>query len=484
MNGPRICTQPCNARRHTCCRAAAPHLRPTRKNAGRKRRRDARDNVANGGPLAIGPLAGGEQMVVGLLRLRFAAGVCVLAAGLLMGAGGAVAVADPGSSGSAAHGDDGADASGQQHSTGAKKPKDEPGGTDSKDGSLGSGGQSGQQPSSGAKKPKVEPVGTDTKDGTKDDSGLAAAVPDPVAAVPNVVAPVSEVAVAPVSEVVAPVSEVVAPVSDVVGPVSDVSALVQDMLTSVAGAVVPLTQLQSDLYSFLLGIAGVAPVSDVSALVQDMLTSVAGAVVLLAQLPSDLFSFLLGIAGVQPVVGGVGGTDGPGRSAAAGASVASRLPLGLPLAGISGPPLAGVSGLPVTGEATGVAPLDVIALGRASAVSGMAPLAPDAAFPIGAGSSFRHVFGELLLPVSLWALAAGALPGAGGLGFITLAGVRVGYRQAKAGVALRTTGIAHFARPGPLGIVRPMALRVVRPRALRVVRPGALSAEHLLDKVA
>ena len=43
-------------------------------------------------------------------------------------------------------------------------------------------------------------------------------------------------------------------------PVSDVSALVQDMLNSVAGAVVPLTQLQSDLSSFLLGIAGVEPV--------------------------------------------------------------------------------------------------------------------------------------------------------------------------------------------------------------------------------
>ena len=215
-----------------------------------------------------------------------------------------------------------------------------------------------------------------------------------------------------------------------------------------------------------------------------MLRSVVGAVVLLTQLPSDLFSFLVGIAGVQPVMGGVGGTDGPGRSAAAGASVASRLPLGLPLAGISGPPLAGVSGLPVTGEATGVATLDVIALGRASAVSGMAPLAPDAAFPIGAGSSFRHVFGEVLLPVSLWALAAGALPGAGGLVILFATGTRLGYRQAKAGFALCTTGIAHFARPGPLGIVRPMSLRVVRPRALRVVQPGALSAEHLLDKVA
>ena len=114
--------------------------------------------------------------MVGLSRLRFAAGVCVLAAGLLMGAGGAVAVADPGSSGSAAHGDE-HQRSGQQHSTGAKKPKDEPGGTDSNDGSLGSGGQSGQQHSTGAKKPKDEPGGTDTKDATKDDSDLGAAVP-------------------------------------------------------------------------------------------------------------------------------------------------------------------------------------------------------------------------------------------------------------------------------------------------------------------
>ena len=130
----------------------------------------------------------------------------------------------------------------------------------------------------------------------------------------------------------------------------------------------------------------------------------------------------------------------------------------------------------VTGEATGVATLDVIAVGRASAVSGMAPVAPDGAFPIGAGSSFRHVFSGLLLPVSLWALAAGALPGASGLVILFATGARLGYRQAKAGVALRTTGIAFFARPGPLGIVRP--------RALRVVRPGALSAEHLLDKVA
>jgi hypothetical protein len=392
-------------------------------------------------------------MMVGLLRLRFAARVCVLAVGLLMGAGGAVAVADPGSSGSAAHGDHETNASGQQQSTRAKKPKDEPGGTDTKVGSLGSGGQPDQQHSTAAKEPKDEPGGTDTKDGTKDDSNRGVRVSEPVDAVPNEVGSVSDRGatvsdpVDAVANEVAPVSEsdAVAPVPDVVGPVSDVPALVQDVLSSVAGAVVPLTQLQSDLYSFLLGIAG-----------------------------------------VQPVVGGVGGSHDRRLSAAAGPSVASRLPLGLPLAGILGPPLAGASRLPVTGEATGVATLDVIALGRASAVSGMAPLTPDAAFSIAAGLSFRQVFGELLLPVSLWALAAGALPGVGGLVILFSTGARLGYRQAKAGFALRTAGIASFARSGavPLGVVRSGSLVVIRPRALRVVRPGALSADHLLDKVA
>ena len=130
--------------------------------------------------------------------------------------------------------------------------------------------------------------------------------------------------------------------------------------------------------------------------------------------------------------------------------------------------------------------LDVIALGRMSAVSGMTPVAADAAFPIGAGPSFRHVFGELLLPVSLWALAALALPGAGGLTIFTAAGVRIGYRQAKAGFAVRAAGIASLARPGavPLGVVRSGSLVVIRPRALRVVRAGAFSPDHLLDKVA
>ena len=175
-------------------------------------------------------------------------------------------------------------------------------------------------------------------------------------------------------------------------------------------------------------------------------------------------------------------------SAAAGASVASQLPLVLPLAG--------VPGVPVAGNATGIATLlgvppstfgAMSQVGPASSLPGMAPPAPSGAIPMVCGSFLRHAR-ELPLPlaVSLSALAALALPGAGGLVILTGAGVRVGYRQAKAGFALRTAGIARFARPGavPLGVVRSGSLVVVRPRALRVVRPGALSAGCLLDKVA
>jgi hypothetical protein len=387
-------------------------------------------------------------------RLRFGAGVCVLAAGLLMG-GGAVAVADPDSGGSP-NGDDGTNASvqggtasspvgkitgtlpktlqdvastvgsgqqpssvtstvgsGQQPSSvtstvgSGRQPGQQPSSVTS---TVGSDPQPGQQPSTGAKSPKKEPGGTG--------SGRVAAVPDPVAAVPNVVASVPNL-VAPVTDVVAPVTDVVASVPNLVAPGSDAIGPVQDISTSVAGAV-PLTQPQSDLSAFLVSIAGVGPVGD-----------------------------------------GSGGIHGPGLSAAAGASVASQLPLG--------PPLAGIPGVPLAGNATGVATLDVNALGRASALSGMAPLAPEGAIPMGVEPFFQHVFSGLLLPASLWALANIALPGAAGLVILTAAGVRVGYRQAKAGFAVRAAGTARSASLGPLGVVRPGSLVVVRPRALRVV---------------
>src|SRR6476659_8870428 len=362
-------------------------------------------------------------MVIGLLRLRFGAGVCVLAAGLLMG-GGAVAVADPVSGGSPNSGDGGTNLPvrggtasspvgevagtlpktlqdvastvgsgrqpGEQSSSvtstvgSGRQPGEQ---SSSVTSTVGSDPQPGQQPSAGAKSPKNEPGGTG--------SGLIAAVPDPVTAVSDTVAAVPD-PVAAVPNVVAPVPNLVAPVTDVVAPVTDVIA-------SVPNLVAPVTDVLTQ-------------VSDVIAPGRYMPTSVADAVVPLTRPPSDLSSFLLGIAGVAPIEDGSGGIHGPGLEAAAGAS---PVPLG--------PQLAGIPGVPVAGNATRVEPLDVTLLGRVSALYGMAPQAPNGAFPMGAESFFPHDFDELLLIASLWALAAVALPGIGGLVIVTVVGVRIGY---------------------------------------------------------
>jgi hypothetical protein len=374
-------------------------------------------------------------------RLRFAAGVCLVAASLLMG-GGTVALADPGLGGSAPNGDDGthdsvhggATAGGPvgnvtdtvrqtiQGVTGTPGSTAHPGQQPSTGptSTLGSGRQPGQQPSTGATTPKTQAGGTDTAD-QKEDAGLVPVHPNPVAAVPNVVAPVTKAVVAPVTDVLPPVTDVVTPVTDVVAPVTNaVAAPITDVLASVTNVVAQITDVVSPVTDVVAPVTNVlTPVSDIIAPGQYMPTSVAGAVVPLTQPPSDVSSFLLGIAGVAPVQDGSGGIHRPGLAAAAGASGPSPVPLGLPFAG--------VSGVPVAGNATRVATLDVILLGRVSALSGMAPQAPNDASAMGAESSYPHIFDELLLIASLWAVAVVALPGVGGLVILTVVGVRIGY---------------------------------------------------------
>ena len=218
--------------------------------------------------------------------------------------------------------------------------------------------------------------------------------------------------------------------------------------------------------------------------VQNMLTSVFGAIVPLTQLQSDLYSFLSGLAGVVPAENGLGGIDGAGLSATAGASVASQLRLVLLLSGVPGVPVAGNTGAATRGGIFASIFGAMSEAGRASSLPGMAPPAPNSAIPMGVRSFLRHALHDLPVAVSpvavsMAALAAVALPGVGGLVILTLAGVRIGYRQSKAGFVLRTAGFARFARPGPLGVVRSGSLVVVRPRGLRVVRPGPLSAGSL-----
>ena len=408
-------------------------------------------------------------------HLRFAAGVCVLAAGLLMGApGAAVSFAKPPSSDSTAQSDGSTNASDPQPSTGgkkAKKAKKTSGGTDATKGEP----DSSQQPSTGTTSQTNAPGGTDATDKTTD-SGTGAttsgtgATTSGTGATPVIASSTSEAgAAAPNVEPAMTVPDVVAPVPTLVASVSDGIAWAQDMLTSVFGTVIPLTQLQSDLYSFLMGIDGAAPVVE------------------------------------------VGGFAGAGLSAAGDASVASQWPLM--------PPPAAIQGVPVAGNAAGVAQLGAMApfafgaiqLGRNASLPGMAPLVPNHAIPVGE-RVFGYARNELLPPASPSALAAGALsgaaglailtaagvlplslaalarialPGAGGLITLTAAGVRIGYRQAKASFAFRAAGIAGFARPGPLGVVRSGSLVVVRPRAAtRGHRGPASRAGCPFDKVA
>jgi hypothetical protein len=413
--------------------------------------------------------------------LRFAAAACVLVAGLLMGApGAAVSFAKPPSSDSTAQSDGGANASDQQPSTGGEKLKKTSGGTGTK-GHRDSGQQSAARTTS---QPNA-PAGTGATDETTD-SGPVAAVPGAVTSgtgatteqtgvtpfIGSSTSPAGAAAVGaeattsgtaapapPVPVVVAeapdvqpamPVTDVVAPVATLVASVSEGIAWAQDTLTLMFGTVVPLTQLQADLYSFLTGIAGTAPVAE--------------------------------------LWGGFAGD----------ASVTSQWLLMPPLVAIAGVPVAGTAA--VIGQREGMIEID-----RKSSWPGMAPLAPNDAIPM----FFGYVDSELLLPAaqsvlaagalsgiaglailnaagilpfSLAALAAIALPGAGGLLTLTAAGVRVGYRQAKAGFALRAAGIAGLARPGPLGVVRSGSLIVIRPRA--VARRRALTAAHPLQKVA
>ena len=143
---------------------------------------------------------------------------------------------------------------------------------------------------------------------------------------------------------------------------------------------------------------------------------------------------------------------------------------------------------------TAAAVLGVLANAGTAAADGQNVVNPDGMWGAADGAEQRGVDWVTAVhsidtsanvpPASPVALALLALPGAGGLTILTAAGVCVGYRQAKAGFALRTAGTASFARSEtvPLGVVRSGSLVVLRPRT--GARRRALSAGDPLQKVA
>ncbi len=324
-------------------------------------------------------------------------------------------------------------------------------------------------------KPAQQPVpATDSTTATGTNAPSTTAVPTP--AVSNSVESNSNDG-APATDPVAPLSSVspaspvtpvppVTPLSKVVDPITNAVTTVASSVETVPGMVLSLP-------------TSATPVADVITTVQNVLTSVTDAVIPLTQLPSDLAS-LLGVTAInQPVVLGSSVFATRPIAAVDVLAPASPLPQAVPIPGTWDVPLATSVAAPVV-----LGGIATAGLSQEVSTSGMAPPAPSSVSPPDVLSILKHTVGALLVPASLSALAAVALPGVGGLLIICAAGMRVGYRQAKAGWALQITGIARYAGPGPLGVVRSGTLVALRPRALRVVRPEVSRATALLDQAA
>jgi hypothetical protein len=411
--------------------------------------------------------------------VRFAAGVCVLSTGLFIGAaGGAVAAAEPDTeaSDSSATGDDSGSSQGSgTASSPAPSTTSNPVSsiTDSLQKTLqdvlstfGSGRTPGQPPSSGAASSTVEPAGSTETADENEDSGAATAA-SPVEPVPTVVEAVTNVE---------PVASVVEP-PPTAGPSDPTVMAFPNEVAPVPNVVLPVSTVVAGL---------VWITSDVIALVESMATSAAGAALLFTSLQADL-SALLGVPVVDPVRQGAEGRGGMGPSVKADAFLtAVRSPV-VPLQ-------TGIPGVTWADSETPAAPLEW----RATTLLGQESPLPetgsgsDGLVPVGVREFFQQAADEMRRTPALAALLGAALPGVGGLLVLTGAGIRLGYRQAKAGLTLRISGIARFASSGPIGVVRsgslvfvrPRALHVVRPRALHVVRPRAVGAGCVLDEAA
>jgi hypothetical protein len=435
--------------------------------------------------------------------LRFAAGVCLLSTGLLIGsAGGGIAAADDDSSGSSAQ------------SQSADNPGSPSQATSPASGSLASGPVASAAPTlqttlretiqrvvtntlgslakpghqAGPPKPPVteaETTGaeevTDTKADTKA-SDLTTGETISVASKSDDVASNSKVGSD--SNAVEPKPNVKASVPSALPAAFDRAEAVSKVIQPVANAMVTVAAVAQSIPGVLAALpTSTTPLADVIASLQTMLTAVGDAVIPLAtQLPSDLFTLLV-VPGDAPAATGV-----VGRSRALGSfttvvAPAPRSPLpppALPIPDLSGAPMLGNGAPPLT-----VADIEIAALSRDFSVSGAEALAPESASPTGVMSFLEHTIKAILVPASLSALAALALPGVAGLLIACAAGMRVGYRQAKAAMTARKSGIARFAGTGPLGVVRSGSLIALRrPRASRGAHSKPPRPLRLADQVA
>ncbi len=200
------------------------------------------------------------------------------------------------------------------------------------------------------------------------------------------------------------------------------------------------------------------PVADVITYLQASLTSMGGALIPLVSLPSEVANAVLSLTANLP--------DAVASPVSAGPATGY-----LPGAGLD-VPRAPVTPTNVGGDPSPRNPVTFALRGGFAAappVTGPArpATAPAASAPESHSNTPLLITGALaalLLSASLWALFAAALPGLGGLAAFSATGMRIGYRQAKAGTALYRSDLARFAPRGPIGVVRSDSLVSVHRR--------------------
>ena len=266
--------------------------------------------------------------------------------------------------------------------------------------------------------------------------------------------------------------------SEAAEPAQSLSTVLKPVTNSVATATNVFLSVPAVTFSLP---SSQTPAADVITLITAMHTSVNDVAVSLVHLPSDFASMLIlnALNATSPTV-----RVGAATSEAAPAAIAG------PVAAQPSPPSASVPFWvsPILGnnpEPTSIPAVATTLLSHEVSIPTTAPPATKVPDQSGLLPFLEHTLGKVLAPLSLLALAAVVVPGVCGLLLISGVGVRVGYRQAKAGLALRASGIARFAGPGPLGVVGSggqIALR--RPRPVRVLRLQASPTARFLEDTA
>jgi hypothetical protein len=216
---------------------------------------------------------------------------------------------------------------------------------------------------------------------------------------------------------------------------------------------------------------------------------VTAAVGQLVQYSGDLYQMLLSMIGAQPPTGLLGATAGRPRPPSAASMANTPWDL-LLLPHLDGTVPAARDGFPGFPGATGA--LSLLAhrqsfVGAADDPAETASVTAAVSAPPVARSWLEHAtdrIDAISVPASLAVLAATALPGIGGLLILTAAGIRLGYRQAKAGMAIRVSAVARFLDAEPQGVVCSGSLVAFRPWPLRAVPPDRSREPALLGRAA